>query len=87
MDRGAGRAAVHGVAKSRTRLSDRAHRRMSWASLVAQMVKSLPAMHKTQVQSLGWEDPLEKEIATHCSVLAWRVPWTEEPGGLLDNTS
>ena len=54
---------------------------------MAQLVKSLPAMHKTQVQSLGWEDPLEKEIATHCSVLAWRVPWTEEPGGLLDNTS
>ena len=51
------------------------------------MVKNLPVVWETQVQSLGWEDPLEKEIATHCSVLAWRIPWTEEPGGLLDNTS
>ena len=87
MDRGAWRAAVHGVAKSGTRLSDRAHVTMSWASLVAQVVKNLLAMHKAQVQSLGWEDPLEKEMATHCSALAWRIPWTEEPGGLLDNTS
>ena len=46
------------------------------------MVKSLPAMQKTQVQSLGWENPLEKEMATHSSMLAWRVPWTEKPGGL-----
>ena len=52
------------------------------ASLVAQMVESPPAMHKTQVQSLGWEDPLEKEMATHSSILAWRNSWTEEPGGL-----
>ena len=50
--------------------------------LVAQMVKSLPAMRETWVQSLGREDPLEKQIATHSSVLAWRIPWTEEPGGL-----
>ena len=52
------------------------------ASLVAQMVKHLPAMWETQVQSLGWEDPLEKEMATHSSVLAWRIPGTGHPGGL-----
>ena len=48
----------------------------SWASLVAQLVKNLPAMPETWVRSLGWEDPLEKEKATHSSILAWRVPWT-----------
>ena len=53
-----------------------------WASLVAQMVKNLPAMQETWVQSLGWEDPLEKEMAIHSSILAWKIPWTEEPGGL-----
>ena len=47
------------------------------------MVKGLPAVQETQVQSLGREDPLEKEMATHCSILAWEIPWTEEPGGLL----
>ena len=52
------------------------------ASLVAQMVKHLPAMRETQGQFLGWEDPLEKEMATHSSILAWRILWTEEPGGL-----
>ena len=52
------------------------------ASLVAQLVKHLPAMQETRVQSLGWEDPLEKEMATHYSILAWRIPWTEEPGEL-----
>ena len=52
------------------------------ASLVAQRVKNLPAMQETQVQSLGWEDPLEKEMATHSSVLAWRIPGTGEPDGL-----
>ena len=46
------------------------------------MVKHLPARWETQVQSLGWEDPLEKEIATHSSILAWKIPWTEEPGRL-----
>ena len=46
------------------------------------MVKRLPAMQETQVWSLGWEDPLEKEIATHSSTLAWKIPWTEEPGRL-----
>ena len=52
------------------------------ASLVAQTVKNLPAMHKTPVPSLGQEDPLGEEIATHSSILAWKIPWTEEPGGL-----
>ena len=46
------------------------------------MVKNLPAMQETQVQSLIWKDPLEKEMATHSSIPAWRSPWTEEPGGL-----
>ena len=55
---------------------------VSWSSLVARMVKNLPAIQETQVQSLGREDPLEKEMATHSNILAWRIPWTEEPGGL-----
>ena len=49
---------------------------------MAQTVEGLPAMQETQVQSLGWEDPLEKEMAPHSSILAWKIPWTEEPGGL-----
>ena len=52
------------------------------SSLVAQLVKSLPAMLETWVRSLGQEDPLEKEMATHSSTLAWKIPWTEEPGRL-----
>ena len=52
------------------------------ASLIAQIVKNLPAMQETQVPSLGGEDPLEEEMATHSIVLAWRIPTTEEPGGL-----
>ena len=52
------------------------------ASLVAQMVKRLPAMRETRVQSLGWADPLEKEMAAHSSILAWKILWMEEPGGL-----
>ena len=52
------------------------------ASLVAQVVKHLPAMRETQFRSLGQEDPLEKEMATHFSSLAWKIPWTEEPGRL-----
>ena len=59
-----------------------------WAdkhSLVAQMVKNLPAVQETKVQSLGWEDPLEKAMAMHSSILACRIPWTEEPGGLLES--
>ena len=53
-----------------------------WASLVFQRVKCLPAMWETWVQSLGWEDPLEKGMATHSSTLAWKIPWMEEPGRL-----
>ena len=49
---------------------------------MGQIVKSPRAMQETQVQSLGWEDPLEKEMATHSSILAWEIPWTEEPSGL-----
>ena len=49
---------------------------------MAQTVKNLPAIPATQVQSLGWEDPLEEEMATHASILAWRIPWTVEPSGL-----
>ena len=49
---------------------------------MAQTVKSLPAMQETQLQALAQEDPLEKEMATHFSILAWEIPWTEEPGGL-----
>ena len=52
------------------------------SSLVAQRLKHLPPMRETRVRSLGPEDPLEKEMATHFSILAWRIPWTEEPGGL-----
>ena len=49
---------------------------------MAQMVKHLPTMRETRVQSLGWEDLLEKEMATHSSILAWKIPWMEQPGGL-----
>ena len=54
----------------------------SWASLVAQLIKNLPAMWETWVGSLGWEDPLEEGMATHSSILAWRIPGIGEPGGL-----
>ena len=73
MDREAWRAVIHGVAKSRTRLR---------ASLVAQTVKLLPVMQETWAQSLCREDPLENESATHSSILAWKIPWTEEPARL-----
>ena len=53
------------------------------ASLMAQTIKNLPAVQKTQVRSLGWEDPLEKGMATYSSIIAWRIPWTEELDGLL----
>ena len=49
---------------------------------IAQRLKRLPAMRETRVRSLGWEDPLEKEMATHSSIRAWKIPWAEEPGGL-----
>ena len=77
MDGGAWWATVHRVTKSQTQLSD-----ITLTSLVAQMIKCLPTMQETRVQFLGREDPLEKEMATHSSTLAWRIPWTEEPGGL-----
>ena len=57
------------------------------ASLVAQTLKRLPSMQEIWVRSLGQEDPLEKEMATHPSILAWRIPWTEEPGGLQSKGS
>ena len=60
---------------------------MRWASLGAQTGKNLPAMRETRVRSLGPEDPLEKGMATHCSILAWEIPWTEEPGRIQDTES
>ena len=54
---------------------------------MAQMVKNLPAVRETWVRSLGWEDALEEGMATHSSILAWRIPWTEEPGGLQSTRS
>ena len=54
---------------------------------MAQAIKNLPAMQETRVRSLGQEDPLEKGMATHSSILAWRIPWTEEPGGLQSTES
>ena len=60
---------------------------MALASLVAQMVKSPPTVWETWVRSLGWEDPLEEDMATHSSILAWRIPWTEEPSGLQSMVS
>ena len=72
MERGAWQAIVHGVAKSWTWLT------LSWASLVAEMVKNRPVMKETWVQSLGWEDPLEEGMATHSSILAWTIPMGRE---------
>ena len=54
----------------------------SWASLMAQLVKNPPAMQETWVRSLGWEDPPKEEMATHSSIFAWKIPWTEKLGGL-----
>ena len=90
MDRGAWLATVQrlfGVTKSQTKLSNWAYTRYlqvykNRPSLVAHLVKNLPAMQETRVRSLGWEDSLEKEMATHSSILVWRIPWTEEPGRL-----
>ena len=59
----------------------------NWASLIAQLVKNLPAMQEIWARFLGWEDPLEKEIGTHSRILALRIPWTEEPGGLQSKGS
>ena len=69
--------------QSRTQLKRfSTHVHIHWNSLVAQTVKSLPAVQETWVQSLGREDPLEKEMATHSSIFAWKTPWTEKPGRL-----
>ena len=65
----------------------RAMHAMGWGSLVAQMIKNLPAMQEPRVRSLGQEDPLEKGMATDSSILAWEIPWTEEPGRLLSKGS
>ena len=84
LDREAWHAAIHGVTKSRTRLSDWTELNwwLTWPSLVAKSVKNLPSGQETWVWSLGWEDPLEKEMATRSSIFAWRIPWTDEPGRL-----
>ena len=63
------------------------HSSYSWVSLVAQMVKNLPAVGETWVLSLDREDPLEEGMATHSGILAWRIPWREEPGGLQSRGS
>ena len=68
-------------------LYDSYHYPRKGASLVAQTVKHLPAMWETRVRSLGWEGPLEKEMATHSSTLAWKIPWTEEPGRIQSTGS
>ena len=75
MDRRAWRVTVHGVTKNLTGLSNE-HFPFTWASLVAQLVKNLPAVWETWVRSLGWEEPLEKGKVSHFSILAWRIPWT-----------
>ena len=64
------------------RAAGKFHLNRAWTSLVAQMVKHLPTMQETQVRSLGVEDPLEKEVATHSSIVVWKIPRIEEPGGL-----
>ena len=87
-DRGAWWAAVNGVAQSRTQLKWlSSSRHFIWASLVAQRLQHLPAIWETWVQSLSWEAPLEKEMATHSSILAWRIPWREEPSRLQSTGS
>ena len=85
MDREAWRAAIYGVTKSWTGLCDWTELNwivIIWTSLVAQTVKRLSTMWETLVPSLGWEDPLEKEMAIHSRTIDWKIPWTEEPGRL-----
>ena len=77
----------HGPAKMTWKINHCMYILIQWASLVAQTVKNLPAMQATWVPSLGQEDSLEKGMATHSSILAWRIPWTEEPGGLQSRGS
>ena len=83
MDRGAWQATVHGVTRVGQDLASKLLLTTDTRdSLLAQSVKNLPAMPETWVQFLGQEEPLEKEMATHSNILAWEIPWTEEPGGL-----
>ena len=77
-----GAAEVLSGCEDQARIKQPALPLLHWASLVAQTVKSLSAVRETWVPSLGWEAPLEEEMATHSSILAWRMPWTAEPGGL-----
>ena len=88
-DGGAWWAAVYGVAQSWTRLKQLSSSSSSSSrtSLIAQLENNLPAMQETRVRSLGQEDPLEKKLATHSSILAWRIPWTEKPGRLQSTGS
>ena len=79
---GSGREKEKHGAAGQINASSKANHSPQWASLVAQLVKRLPTMQETQVQSLGWKDPLEKEMATHSRTLAWKIPWMEEPGRL-----
>ena len=84
MDRGAWWATVHGVVRVGHDLATKPsnHQWLIRTSLVGQTVKCLPTMWETRVLSLGWEDPLEKEMAAHSCTLAWKIPWTEKPGRL-----
>ena len=82
MDRGAWLVAAHRVAQSQTQLKQLSMEFNHRAFLVAQTVKNLPAMQETWVQSLGQEEPLEKGMATYSIILAWSIPWAEEPGGV-----
>ena len=87
MDWGAWWATVHTWLQSQTWLKQFSTHNNIWFLPVAQIIKNLPAMWETWVQSLGWEDPLEKGMATHSSILAWRILWTEEPAGLQSRGS
>ena len=83
MDGGAWWAAIYGVTQSWTRLKRQQQQQQQGnCSINYTFLKRLPPMRETWVQSLGWEDPLEKEIAYHFSILSWEIPWTEDPGGL-----
>ena len=86
-DGGAWWATVYGVAQSQTRLKWLSSSIYNIIYLVAQVVKNLPAMQETQVWFLVWEDPVKKEMATHSSLLAWRIPWMEEPGRIQSTGS
>ena len=84
MDGGAWWAAVYGVAQSPTRLKrlSSSSRDKRHPGAVSSVVKNPPSKQETRVRSLGWKDPLEKEMATHSSILAWEIPWIEKPGWL-----